>query len=495
MANRRITELPSILGADLGEQDLLTLVRVFEVDPTLKNKKITLEEFSNYLNIKYLTLSGGVLTGPLALQDDLTVAGDTQLNTITATGTSNFNNVFVDSDLTVTGVVSGTFITGDTANFTIVTGSTATFTSQISGSFISGNTGNFTSLTGISGVFTSSLSGATITGNTGQFTNLTGVTGTFTNQVSGATVTGDVVLATNVTGITGVFTSQLSGTTITGSTVSATSGTFGTLVTSGHVVQDDLTVSGNLFVLGSGYFSSDVVISGTLSGATITGTTAAFSSGIYQQLSGAVISGNIGSFTELSGISGVFTSQVSGATITGNVGQFATVTGGSAGFTSITGTTVSGGSAGFNNGVFTTQVSGATVVGISGVFDDLIATGGTFSSLTGTFISGDTITGDVIQGASGTFDFLAANNLAFTSATISGDLFVLGSGYFSSGLNVTGVISGETVTGSAGLFTNITGSTLHVTTPSGGIPAIICSGVISGDTSGLVIQGPLVILP
>ena len=68
MANRRITELPSIQGAILAEQDLLTLVRVFEVDPTLKNKKITLNEFSNYLNTKYLTLSGGVMTGALSLE-------------------------------------------------------------------------------------------------------------------------------------------------------------------------------------------------------------------------------------------------------------------------------------------------------------------------------------------------------------------------------------------------------------------------------------------
>lgn len=54
MANRRITELPSILGVDLSEQDLLTLVQIFEVDPTLKNKKITLSEFKNYLDTAYV---------------------------------------------------------------------------------------------------------------------------------------------------------------------------------------------------------------------------------------------------------------------------------------------------------------------------------------------------------------------------------------------------------------------------------------------------------
>jgi hypothetical protein len=68
VANRRITELPSIQGASLAEDDLLTIVHVFEVDPTLKNKKITLTEFTNYLNTKYLTFTGGVLTGPFVDQ-------------------------------------------------------------------------------------------------------------------------------------------------------------------------------------------------------------------------------------------------------------------------------------------------------------------------------------------------------------------------------------------------------------------------------------------
>ncbi|MBW2466420.1 MAG: hypothetical protein JRF02_03890 [Deltaproteobacteria bacterium] len=57
MANRRITELPSILGVDLSEQDLLTLVQIFEVDPTLKNKKITLSEFKKYLDTSYVKKS------------------------------------------------------------------------------------------------------------------------------------------------------------------------------------------------------------------------------------------------------------------------------------------------------------------------------------------------------------------------------------------------------------------------------------------------------
>jgi len=56
-------------------------------------------------------------------------------------------------------------------------------------------------------------------------------------------------------------------------------------------------------------------------------------------------------------------------------------------------------------------------------------------------------------------------------------------------------ISGVTITGDSGLFTTVTGSTLHITTASGATPAIVCSGVVSGSISGFVIQGPLIILP
>jgi len=43
MANRRISELPLLDGTLVAEQDLFTVVHVFEVDPTLKNKKITVK--------------------------------------------------------------------------------------------------------------------------------------------------------------------------------------------------------------------------------------------------------------------------------------------------------------------------------------------------------------------------------------------------------------------------------------------------------------------
>lgn len=59
MANRRISEFSSIDGLNLDEQDLLTLVHVFEVDPTLRNKKITLSQFKQYLNQYYADVKIG----------------------------------------------------------------------------------------------------------------------------------------------------------------------------------------------------------------------------------------------------------------------------------------------------------------------------------------------------------------------------------------------------------------------------------------------------
>lgn len=53
MANRRISEFPEINGNELNDLDLLTLVHVFEVDPLLRNKKITFTEFKNYLDNYY----------------------------------------------------------------------------------------------------------------------------------------------------------------------------------------------------------------------------------------------------------------------------------------------------------------------------------------------------------------------------------------------------------------------------------------------------------
>ena len=208
--------------------------------------------------------------------------------------------------------------------------------------------------------------------------------------------------------------------------------------------------------------SGNITATGTIQAATIIGTST---------VSGATVTGDSGQYGNLNSISGVFTTQLSGATITGDIGQYATLTGVS--------------------GVFTTQVSGATITGEVVKITSITGVSGVFT----TQLSGETVTGTTARFISGVFDTITAANQSFTDATISGNLFVLGSGYFTSGINVSGTISGETVTGNTGLFTDVTGSTLHITTPSGGTPAIVCSGVVSGDANGFIIQGPLVILP
>ena len=245
--NRRISEFPEIAGTTIDEPDLLTLVHVFEVDPVLRNKKITLSGFKDYLNQYYVSNSGGVFNGNVVIGGNLTVAGATNVTTITGSDLANFSGVFVQNNLEALGAISG----------------------------------------------------LTITGTNGQFTNLTAVSGRFTDRVSGATITGDIA--------------------------NFTSGNFKTLFAANQVFAGNEILSGNLTVL-SGFFVS-------------------------------------------------------------------------------------------------------------------------------------------------------------------------GQSYFASGISVTGSIGGQTITGETANFTDITGSTLAITTPSGASPAIVCSGVVSGGTGGFIVKGPLVILP
>jgi len=75
VSNRRISEFSSITGSTIDEQDLLTLVHVFEVDPVLRNKKITFIEFKEYLNLYYPNTSPGGFTGNISLNGNVTISG------------------------------------------------------------------------------------------------------------------------------------------------------------------------------------------------------------------------------------------------------------------------------------------------------------------------------------------------------------------------------------------------------------------------------------
>ena len=83
MPNRRITEFPAILAGDIVDEDILTLVDVFEVDPSLRNKKITFSGFREYLNQYFINV---VDNNPFPVLG-LLVSG-----TSTFIGAAQFNN-------------------------------------------------------------------------------------------------------------------------------------------------------------------------------------------------------------------------------------------------------------------------------------------------------------------------------------------------------------------------------------------------------------------
>ena len=267
MANRRITELQELAGLDLADQDLFTVVRVSEVDPTLKNRKLTISGTKEYLNQYYLPRTGGTVSGALVVQGDLTVSGSTNFATATFTGAVNVGSLIAQSGVTASGTISGATITG----------------SNIQGTNVNGVLGNFTTITGgiiniASGNFLAKISGVTITGASGAFTSLTGqiITGTTVNI---QTITGVGATFTTVTGNTAGFT------TVTGVTVTGTSGGFVTLTST------------------TGNFTS-------LTGVTTTGTTATFTSGSFTSLTGVTT-------TVTSGIFALGTAAAPSITISG----------------------------------------------------------------------------------------------------------------------------------------------------------------------------------
>jgi len=74
-------------------------------------------------------------------------------------------------------------------------------------------------------------------------------------------------------------------------------------------------------------------------------------------ISGATITGNTGDFTTITAVTGIFTTTLSGATISGDIAQFTNVTGGAAGFTTVTGTTITGTTVNAVSANFTTSIT------------------------------------------------------------------------------------------------------------------------------------------
>jgi hypothetical protein len=178
VANRRISELQEIAGLALAEADLLTVVQVAEVDPAIKNKKLTISGTKAYLNVYYLPRTGGTISGSVIIQNDLTVSGTTTTSGLSVTNLVTVSSLVVQTNATVSGTLSGTTVTGTNIQGTNVNGVTVTATT------VTGTTIN-----AISGNFSTQLSGALITGNT-----ISGTSGVFVN-LERSTITGNTVIS------------------------------------------------------------------------------------------------------------------------------------------------------------------------------------------------------------------------------------------------------------------------------------------------------------
>lgn len=417
MANRKISQFPTIESVDIANADLLTLVHVFEVDPALRNKKITFSGFRQYLDQYYINVGENPTYNDVTITGNLGVSGNTNLNTLSVSGASDFQAVIVGGDLTtsgsfsVTGTITGTqievnnviadFVEISSGNFTIITGTTIDFVSgyfdTMSGATLTGE--SFGVVSGIivdadiNDLYAQVAQIDTLSNNNATFTGILTHSGTInandinaTGTISGATITGDIGRYTTVTGQTAVFTTQVSGTSITGD---------------------------------SAYFERTT-----------------------------------GTFIDVT--------NLSGTTITGDYGQFLNLTGYSSHATSFSGTTITGDTASLavtlGTSGFFTYLSGITVTGASGLFTTLNAQSLTAANLQ---FSGD-------QTVSGSF-------------TVLEDLFISGSGYFASGITVTGEVSGQTITAQSGNFdTIITAPTITGGTISG--DNVYVSGTITGTT-------------
>jgi len=112
MANRKASEFPSITGSEIDEEDLLTFVHVFEVDPTLRNKKITFTQFKSYLDLYYSPLSGATFSGNVTITGNFVVSGSSIFNTLTTSGLATLNRIILTT-ATTPASASATGTTGE----------------------------------------------------------------------------------------------------------------------------------------------------------------------------------------------------------------------------------------------------------------------------------------------------------------------------------------------------------------------------------------------
>ena len=427
MANRRITQFQNIEAGTIVDQDVLTLVHVNEIDPALRNKKITFSEFREYLDIYYVNSAetNPFVASNVVVQGYAIVSGFLGVgNGLTVTGEGRFiddvhiqGDAYVASGLTVTGNIStnqvnavnvvSQFAQITSGNFTqIATGVTAAFATGI---FQDLTTVTFTGVTvGIgSGTAVDFTVANNLTTDSGFFNFLkvdtiiaTGITIsgdvivdniTVTGTLSGSTITGDLINVNelNVGTGSGNFT-YLSGATVTGEFLDFTSGNFEQLV-----VSQDLTVTGDLNIddITADVITANAGIFDYVSGTVVTGDTGNFDIIVCQALNAASLefSGdrNISGNVQIEG-----NLQISGFTnVSGdlNIGSGLIVSG------SFSGTVISG-----QSGIFDTIVTAPTFSGGSATFTGLVVNGNA------------TITGDTNVGN----DLTVSNNLTVSGGQI-----------------------------------------------------------------------------
>jgi len=146
VANRRISDLPEIAGSELAEEDLFTVVHVFEVDPALKNKKLTVAGTKQYFDLYYFPRTGGIISGDASVSGNFTVDRLTTTSGLVVTNQATISGLIVQNSATVSGTISGITITGGTIQGSNINGTTITATT------VNATSGNFTNF-----VFNNSL--------------------------------------------------------------------------------------------------------------------------------------------------------------------------------------------------------------------------------------------------------------------------------------------------------------------------------------------------
>ena len=478
MPNRKITQFPAITASEINDADLLTLVSVFEVDPALRNKKLTFTQFRDYLDQYYinslnfdpliatniiissgLNVSGLVafssglnVSGITVFSEDVTVTGDVVVSGALSVG-GTFSGDTIDVGMITTDQIevqgTGTFITatGSQGNF-IVGNFQETFTNTATGINNNYVNGNYSVLTAdVATIGTLDISGITITGDVVSSGTITANDINVTGTLSGATITGDLVNVGVLNTESGYF-QFLSGETITGDTVQIFSG----IVTSLDAEQSELNqvratglyadnLTGIITTVVTGYVQNDLFVSGTLSGAYVTGNTLNAGFAYIDTFTGAFISG----FSMNAGLINVDILNAANLAfsgdqiISGDLGVVGNIIGQSGVFV--------------NQVVGSGSISGALVSGISGIFEDrftapiIDGTSGIFDTI---LVSGTaTVTGNATFGS----NVFASGDLTVEGNTnISGSLVVTGETTLESGLSVTDdvylgsglVVSGDT---------------------------------------------------